>query len=280
MHTRGTSQLKGAEAGAHMDNKQVITNYLDGRRENASRIHSTVEWDSPKGLRAHTAPYCQRPLEPTTSTSIELIMHHRFNKGGIGENDGVPQMNHHRALVASSVVDTPLSPTPIPAPEPGAGRDAHPHGAQSPCVPSSHASSVVCSLLHAVFDAHTLARVHRAPAGGLCSANTMLSCYSSRHYSFPASLFEDDRVSSEHMHGAPLISSQNQPLRRLLSASAASLHAGDTILCCKELHAKKHQSSNEPSRSCFGSSLKNSVMVAAACPLVSAGCTLHQSSTD
>ena len=42
----------------------LATNDLDVTYEDASRIHSSVDWDLPTGLMAHTATYCYVPGEP------------------------------------------------------------------------------------------------------------------------------------------------------------------------------------------------------------------------
>ena len=61
-HTRSTPEQMGARARAHVVSKQVLivlaTTKFNVTRQDASRIHSSVDRDLPEGLRANTASHC------------------------------------------------------------------------------------------------------------------------------------------------------------------------------------------------------------------------------
>ena len=76
-HTRGAPEQTGARAGAHIVSKQVFiilaTNDLDATCKDASIIHSSVDWDLPTGLMAHTATYCY--CAPGAHQIVDFIEH-------------------------------------------------------------------------------------------------------------------------------------------------------------------------------------------------------------
>ena len=76
-HTRVTPEQTRARAGAHMVSKHVFiilaTNDLNVKRKDASSIHSSVDWDLPTGLKAHTATYCY--CAPRAHQLVDIVEH-------------------------------------------------------------------------------------------------------------------------------------------------------------------------------------------------------------
>ena len=74
---REGTETPEAKTRAHTVIIQVLivlaTNSLDGTCEDASRIHSLVDWDLPQGLRAETAAYCHALLKLMFSGFIEPL---------------------------------------------------------------------------------------------------------------------------------------------------------------------------------------------------------------